>query len=87
MKAQISDSLLNEALAQPTPELAAYKLLYEGIALTRGTKVAVLSDEIYALEGLTVTVVGPSDKGGEFVDVETASGMKVPIISTLLLPV
>lgn len=81
----ITDKLITEALAQSNAELSAHVLLGESLA--RGTKVAVLSDEIYATEGLTVEVVGPSLKGGQFVDVKLASGMVVPIISTLLLPV
>jgi hypothetical protein len=82
---QLTDKLITEALAQPTVELAAAMLL--GESFSRGTKVAVLSDEIYATEGLTVEVVGPSSKGGQFVDVKLASGTIVPIISTLLAPV
>jgi hypothetical protein len=89
---KITESLITEAVTkQPTPELAAYRIL-EGDgdqAVKRyksGDKVAVLSDTIYALEGLQVEVVGPSDKGEQYLDVRTSSGMVVPILSTLLAP-
>ena len=88
----ITEALITEALAsQPTPELAAHQILMEGDgdAVRRyksGDKVAVLSDTIYALEGLQVEVVGPSNKGGQYLDVRTSSGMVVAILSTLLAP-
>lgn len=87
----ITEALITEALAQPSPELAAHRILNEGdgpiVRYKKGDKVAVLSDTIYALEGLQVEVVGPSNKGEQFLEVRTASGMVVPILSTLLAPV
>jgi hypothetical protein len=89
----ITEALISKALSsQPTPELAAHQILLEGDgdkAVRRyksGDKVAVLSDTIYALEGLQVEVVGPSDKGEQYLNVRTSSGMVVPILSTLLAP-
>jgi hypothetical protein len=91
----ITEAIINKALAtQPTPELAAYQILVEGegvgdkpaLRWKSGQKVAVLHDPIYALEGLQVEVVGPSDKGEQYVDVRTSSGMVVPIMSNLLAP-
>lgn len=87
----ITEALITEALTQPSPELAAHRILTEAegavVKYKRGDKVAVLSDTIYALEGLQVEVVGPSAKGDQYLDVRTSSGMVVPIISTLLAPV
>jgi len=85
MSKQISEARLTEALRQPSAELAANALLSEAV-LKAGTRVAILSDDIYATEGLIGTVKGAAIQGGQFVDVELASGMTVPIISTLLAP-
>jgi hypothetical protein len=88
----ITEALISKALSsQPTPELAAHQILEgDGDKAVRryksGDKVAVLSDTIYALEGLQVEVVGPSDKGEQYLNVRTSSGMVVPILSTLLAP-
>lgn len=87
----ITESTISKALTKSTPELAAHFIL-EGdgdhavVKYKKGAKVAVLSDTIYALEGLQVEVVGPSDKGEQYLEVRTASGMVVPILSTLLAP-
>jgi hypothetical protein len=86
MSTPSTEKLLTEALRQPSSELAAATLLTEA-NLSAGTRVAILSDDIYATEGLEGTVEGKSIQGGQYVDVKLRSGMVVPIIATLLAPI
>ena len=86
----ISNDTIVKALAQPTPGLAAKYLIESGtdtvVRYKAGDRVVILDDEIYGYSGLAVEVVGPSDKGGEFLDVRAANGMVIPVFSTLLAP-
>jgi hypothetical protein len=66
---------------------AVNTLLTEDGYVKAGETVGIIDDPTYAFPGQKVKVIGPSDKGGGWVDVELANGMKVPVQSSLLLKV
>lgn len=58
-----------------------------GEDITAGQTVAVIDDPIYGLSGSKGKVKGESSKGSGFVDVELENGTKMPMQSSLLVPV
>lgn len=87
------DSTIQEAVAKvdlrkpETLKEAVNQLLTEDGYVSNGETVGIIDDPTYAFPGQKVRVIGPSDKGGGWVDVELTNGTKVPVQSSLLLKI
>lgn len=87
------DTTIQEAVAKvdlrkpATVREAANAILTEESYVNAGESVGVIDDPTYPYPGQKGRVVGPSDKGGGWVDVEFANGVRVPIQSSLLLKI
>lgn len=82
----IQEAVGNVDLRKPeTLKEAVNKILSEDGYVNAGETVGIIDDPTYAYPGQKARVIGPSDKGGGWVDVEMENGVKVPIQSSLLL--
>jgi len=85
------DQKIQEAVGQvdlrkpETLKEAVNTILTEDGYVSAGETVGIIDDPTYPYPGQKVRVIGPSDKGGGWVDVETEGGTKVPVQSSLLL--
>lgn len=86
------DQKIAEAVAQvdlrkpETFRQAARIILSESESVVAGgNEVAIIDDPTYPYSGQRARVVGPSDKGGGFVEVEFANGTRFPVQSDLLI--
>jgi len=66
---------------------AANMLLTEDMYVKGGETVGIIDDPTYAYPGQKARVIGPSNKGSGWVDVELANGTRLPVQSSLLLKI
>jgi hypothetical protein len=84
---------IDEAVAQvdlrkpETFQQAANIILTEDLYVNNGEEVAIIDDPTYPYSGQKARVIGPSDKGGGWVDVEFDNGVRFPVQSSLLLKI
>lgn len=84
----IQESVAKVDLRKPeTIQAAANAILTEEMYVDNGESVGIIDDPTYAFPGQKVKVIGPSNKGSGWVDVELVNGTKVPVQSSLLLKV
>ena len=87
------DKTIQEAVAKvdlrkpETVQAAANAVLTEELYVNAGETVGIIDDPTYAFPAQKVKVIGPSDKGSGWVDVELVNGTKVPVQSNLLLKI
>jgi hypothetical protein len=78
---------LNEALQQDDPMAAASLLLTEA-CVKPGQKVYVMQDDLSGNDGVTGTVVAPTNKNNPgFVNIKLQSGKVMPVLSCFLFPI
>lgn len=86
--ATIQESVAKVDLRKPeTVQAAANAILTEEMHVSAGETVGIIDDPTYAYPAQKVRVIGPSNKGSGWVDVELINGTKVPVQSSLLLSV
>lgn len=86
--AKIKESVEKVDLRKPeTIQEAVNTLLTEEMYVDAGETVGIIDDPTYAYPAQKVRVIGPSNKGSGWVDVELVNGTKVPVQSSLLLKV
>jgi hypothetical protein len=84
----IQEAVAKVNLRKPeTVAEAANIILTEDNYVKGGETVATLDDPSYPYSGQRAKVIGPSDKGSGWVDLEFANGVKMPYQSSLLLKV
>ena len=89
----IDDKAIEAVVAQvdlrkpDTIREAANTLLTEDLYVKGGETVGIIDDPTYAFPGQKVRVIGQSNKGSGWVDVELANGTKIPVQSSLLLKI
>ena len=85
----ITDKTLTEALKPGLSVTESVNILMEAaFSIKNGSKVAVLDDTAYGIDGICGVAKGPSaNKGSGFIDVELPNKSVVPIAANLLLPV
>jgi hypothetical protein len=87
------DATIQEAVAKvdlrkpETVRAAANALLSEDLYVDNGETVGIIDDPTYPFPAQKVKVIGPSNKGSGWVDVELVNGTKIPVQSNLLLKV
>jgi hypothetical protein len=64
---------------------AANQILTEDSYVKAGETVGIIDDPTYPYSGQRAKVIGPSNKGSGWVDVEFANGVRFPVQSSLLL--
>lgn len=83
--AKIQEALTKVNLRKPeTLKEAVNTILTEDGYVNAGDTVGIIDDPTYPYSGQKARVVGPSDKGGGWVDVEFANGVRFPVQSNLL---
>jgi hypothetical protein len=88
IEATIQESVAKVDLRKPeTIQAAVNTLLSEEMYVEAGETVGIIDDPTYAYPAQKVKVIGPSNKGSGWVDVELTNGTKVPVQSSLLLKI
>jgi hypothetical protein len=86
--AKIQEAVAKVDLRKPeTLKEAANTILTEDGYVNAGETVAIIDDPTYPYSGQKARVIGPADKGGGWVDVEFANGVRFPVQSSLLLKI
>jgi hypothetical protein len=84
----IQEAVAKVDLRKPeTITAAANAILTEDGYVKAGETVATLDDPTFPYSGQKARVVGPSDKGSGWVDVEFPNGVRMPYQSSLLLKI
>lgn len=83
---KIEEAVAKVDLRKPqTIQEAANAILTESEDVTKpGATVGIIEDPTYPYSGAKAKVIGPSNKGGGFVDVEFENGTRFPVQSDLL---
>lgn len=86
---RIQEAVAQVDLRKPeTFRQAASIILTESeLAVSNGEEVGLLDDPTYPYSGQKARVIGPSDKGKGWMDVEFANGVKLPVQSDLLIKI
>ncbi len=84
----IQEAVAKVDLRKPeTVTEAANTILTEDGYVSAGESVGIIDDPTYPYSGQKARVIGPSDKGGGWVEVEFANGVRFPVQSSLLLKI
>jgi hypothetical protein len=85
---KIDEAIASVNLRNPDSiKAAANAILTEDLYVNAGETVGIIDDPTYAQPGLKARVIGQSNKGSGWVDVELPNGVKIPVQSSLLLKI